>query len=139
MATRILLVDDERDLVFASKLYLETEGYEIIPAYDGAEALELVQDPATRPDLIILDAWMPRMSGWDALGALRANVELRDIPVIMLTVAAQEADKARGWELGVDWYHTKPFIPEELLAVIERVLQASKDQAEEDRARAGDG
>ena len=61
MGHKILMVDDERDLVFATKLYLEAEDYEVLPAYDGAQALELLEDPANRPDLILLDVFMPRM------------------------------------------------------------------------------
>jgi DNA-binding response OmpR family regulator len=138
VATRILVVDDERDLVFAVKLYLEVEGYEVIPAYDGAQAIELLDEPTTRPDLIVLDVNMPRMSGWDVLKMVRVNKQWRTLPVIMLTVASQDVDKAHGWELGVDWYHTKPFEPADLLTVIERVLQASKRQAEEDATRSGE-
>jgi DNA-binding response OmpR family regulator len=138
MATRILMVDDERDLVFAVKLYLEAEGYEVIPAYDGAQAIELLHAPATRPDLMVLDVNMPRMSGWDVLKMVRANQQWRTLPVIILTVATQEVDKARGWELGVDWYHTKPFEPADLLTVIERVLQTSRTQAEENATQSGD-
>ena len=125
MAKRILMVDDERDLVFATKLYLEAEDYEVIAAYDGQEALAKLEDPASRPDLIILDVFMPRMSGWDVLRMVRANPAIETIPVIMLTAAGQDADKARGWDLGVDWYQTKPFDPKDLLIVIERVVQAA--------------
>ena len=133
----ILLVDDERDLVFAVKLYLEAAGYEVIAAYDGAEAIELLEDPANRPDLMILDVYMPHMSGWDVLSMIRVNKQWSSIPVIMLTVVSQEADKARGWQSGVDWYQTKPFDPKDLLVVIERLLEASKTQAEEDAAWSG--
>ncbi len=131
MAKRILMVDDERDLVFATKLYLEAEGYEVLPAYDGQQALNLLADPANRPDLIILDVFMPRLSGWDVLRMVRAEVTTETLPVIMLTAAGQDADKARGWELGVDWYQTKPFDPKDLLVVIERVLTVAGEEAEE--------
>ena len=126
MAKRILMVDDERDLVFATKLYLEVEDYE------GHQAMELLADPANRPDLIILDVFMPRLSGWDVLRMIRADEQTRDIPVIMLTAAGQDADKARGWDLGVDWYQTKPFDPKDLLMVIKRVLLASDQEADEE-------
>jgi DNA-binding response OmpR family regulator len=130
MAKRILMVDDERDLVFATKLYLEVEDYEVLPAYDGHEAMELLEDPEKRPDLIILDVFMPRLSGWDVLRMIRANEATRSIPVVMLTAAGQDADKARGWDLGVDWYQTKPFDPKDLLIVIERVLMAADEEAD---------
>lgn len=131
MAKRILMVDDERDLVFATKLYLEVEDYEVLAAYDGHQAMELLEDPANRPDLIILDVFMPRLSGWDVLRMIRANEATRGIPVVMLTAAGQDADKARGWDLGVDWYQTKPFDPKDLLIVIERVLMAADQEADE--------
>lgn len=138
MAKRILMVDDERDLVFATKLYLEVEDYEVLPAYDGHQAMDLLEDPGNRPDLIILDVFMPRLSGWDVLRMIRANEEIRDIPVIMLTAAGQDADKARGWDLGVDWYQTKPFDPKDLLIVIERVLLAAEQEADEESIVSGD-
>jgi len=134
MASRILVVDDERDLVFAVKLYLEAAGYEVIAAYDGAEAIELLEDHANLPDLMMLDVYMPHLSGWDVLSMIRVNKQWCSIPVIMLTVVAQEAEKARGWQSGVDWYQTKPFDPKDLLVVIERLLEAGKTQAAEDAA-----
>ena len=133
MANRILMVDDERDLVFATKLYLEAEDYEVVAAYDGTQALELLEDPANRPDLIILDVFMPRLNGWDVLRYVRGRDEFRSIPVIMLTAAGQDADKARGWELDVDWYQTKPFDPKDLLVVIERVLKMASERAAAER------
>lgn len=133
MANRILMVDDERDLVFATKLYLEAEDYEVLAAYDGTQALEMLEDPANRPDLIILDVFMPRLNGWDVLRYVRGRDEFRSIPVIMLTAAGQDADKARGWELDVDWYQTKPFDPKDLLVVIERVLKMASERAAAER------
>ncbi|MBM3474967.1 MAG: response regulator transcription factor [Armatimonadetes bacterium] len=131
MAHRILMVDDERDLVFATKLYLEAEDYEVLAAYDGHEALEVLEAEPRLPDLVILDVFMPRMSGWDVLRMIRGQDRTRSLPVIMLTAAGQDADKARGWDLGVDWYQTKPFDPKDLLVVIERVLAVSREQADE--------
>jgi len=131
MAT-ILVVDDERDLVFATKLYLEAEDYEVLAAYDGHQALEVLGAVEELPDLVILDVFMPRMSGWDVLRMIRASERTQSLPVIMLTAAGQDADKARGWDLGVDWYQTKPFDPKDLLVVIERVLQVAQQQAQED-------
>jgi len=131
MAKRVLMVDDERDLVLATKLYLEAEDYEVLAAYDGQEAVTLLADPANRPDVIILDVRMPRLSGWDVLRRVRDDDATRDIPVIMLTAADEDADKARGWDLGVDWYETKPFSPRELLMVIRRVLQSAEEETRE--------
>lgn len=131
MAKRILMVDDERDLVLATKLYLEAEDYEVLAAYDGQEAMTLLEDPAKRPDLIILDVRMPRLSGWDVLRLVRANDATQNMPVIMLTAADEDADKARGWDLGVDWYETKPFSSRQLLMVIRRVLQSAEEEERE--------
>ena len=129
MGHRILFVDDEPDLIAATKLYFDDEGYEISAAYDGAEALEALSDADVLPDVVILDV---RMSGWDVLRMIRGNKEWRALPVIMLTAAASEADQARGWDLGVDWYHTKPFNPKDLLTIVRRVVQAREMQAAED-------
>lgn len=80
---------------------------------------------------------MPRLSGWDVLRMIRADEGTRDIPVIMLTAAGQDADKARGWDLGVDWYQTKPFDPKDLLMVIKRVILASDQAADEESIVSG--
>ncbi len=132
MPNRILMVDDERDLVFATKLYLEAEEYEVLAAYDGHQALQILDAQEQLPDLVILDVFMPRMSGWDVLRLIRGSERTRALPVIMLTAAGQDADKARGWDLGVDWYQTKPFDPKDLLIVIERVLAGAGEQADAD-------
>ena len=120
MPRKILLVDDERDLVFYTKMFLEEQGYEVTEAYDGRQALDKLE--AWRPDLVILDVAMPRLSGWDVLRMMQDDDKLRDIPVLMLTAKAEDADKARGWKLGVTWYQTKPFEPDDLAMVIERIL-----------------
>lgn len=125
MARRLLLVDDERDLVFYTKLFLEEQGYEVAEAYDGRQALDMLQ--TYRPDLIILDVAMPRMTGWDVLAEIQQDPEKADIPVLMLTARAEDADKARGWELGVTWYQTKPFELDELAMIIERILATVDD------------
>ncbi|MEA3403001.1 MAG: response regulator [Armatimonadota bacterium] len=126
MAKQILLVDDERDLVFYTKLFLEEQGYEVIEAYDGQEALQVLKEQ--RPDIIVLDVAMPRLSGWDVLREIQDDPETADIPVLMLTARAEDADKARGWELGVTWYQTKPFELDELALVIERILATVDDE-----------
>lgn len=125
MGTRILLVDDERDLVYYTKLFLEDQGYEVMTAYDGQEALEVLEEH--RPDLIVLDVAMPRMSGWDVLRTMQEDPEKLDIPVLMLTGRSEDADKAKGWELGITWYQTKPFELDELSMVIERILATVDD------------
>ncbi len=120
MGKTILLVDDERDLVFYTKLFLEEQGYEILEAYDGRQALDVLAE--TKPDLVILDVAMPRLSGWDVLRLMQDDDDLKDIPVLMLTARIEDADKAKGWTLGVTWYQTKPFELDELALVIERIM-----------------
>ena len=125
MGKQILLVDDERDLVYYTKLFLEDQGYEVLTAYDGQEALEVLEDH--RPDLIVLDVAMPRLSGWDVLSKMQEDPEKLDIPVLMLTARSEDADKAKGWRLGITWYQTKPFELDELAMVIERILSSVGD------------
>lgn len=120
MGQKILLVDDERDLVFYTKLFLEEKGYEITEAYDGRQALDALAE--MKPDLVVLDVAMPRLSGWDVLRVMQDDDDLKDIPVLMLTARAEDADKAKGWTLGVTWYQTKPFELDELALVIERIM-----------------
>lgn len=125
MGKQILLVDDERDLVFYTKLFLEEKGYEVTEAYDGQQALDILED--FRPDLVLLDVTMPRLTGWDVLKTMQEDPEKADIPVLMLTARSEDADKARGWELGVTWYQTKPFELDEIAMVIERILATVDD------------
>ncbi len=123
MAQKILFVDDERDLVHCSKLILEEAGYDVVGAYDGLQALQLVEQE--KPDLIVLDVAMPQLSGWDVLQQLQLNPDTANIPVLMLTAKAEDESKSRGWELGCTFYQTKPFEYEDLLMVIERILAST--------------
>jgi len=129
MAKTILVVDDERHIVRLVQVNLERAGYEVTTAYDGVEALEAVQ--AEIPDMIILDVMMPRMDGFEALKKLRADDKTKEIPVIMLTAKAQDADIFKGWSSGVDSYLTKPFNPRELLAFVERIFQSLEHPPED--------
>jgi len=123
MAKKILAVDDEKHIVRLVQINLEKEGYEVATASTGREALERVSD--FQPDLIVMDVMMPEMDGFEALKKLKENPETRDIPVIMLTAKAQDADVFRGWQSGADLYLTKPFNPAELLSFIKRLLSSS--------------
>ena len=109
---RILIVDDEPEIVRGLEDNLRFEGYQTVSATNGEEALALALSAG--PDLILLDVMMPRMSGWDVCRALREKGV--DVPVIMLTARGEEADRVRGLELGADDYVTKPFSLRELLA-----------------------
>jgi len=117
--TRILIVDDDRKIVDLVRAYLEKDGYRVLAAYDGLQALELARQK--RPDLIILDLMLPGMDGLDVCRILRG--EGNKVPIIMLTAKTTEADKLIGLDLGADDYVTKPFSPRELLARVRAVLR----------------
>lgn len=117
---KILVADDDPIIIKLLQVNLEMEGYGVVCARDGQEAVEKAR--AELPDLIILDIMMPRMDGWAARAALLDIPELRGTPVIFLSARAQQADLRRGYEAGVAEYVTKPFDPMDLLATIERIL-----------------
>jgi two-component system alkaline phosphatase synthesis response regulator PhoP len=116
---RILVIDDEPEMVRGLEDNLRFEGYQTVSATDGAAGLALALREG--PDLVLLDIMMPRMSGWDVLRALR-DKQL-DIPVIMLTARGEEVDRVLGLELGADDYVAKPFALRELLARVRAVLR----------------
>ncbi len=130
MAKKILVVDDERHIVRLVEVNLARAGYDVITAYDGVEALEKVKQE--NPDMIVLDVMMPRMDGFEVLKHLQADPDTQDIPVIMLTAKAQDADIFRGWSSGVSSYLTKPFNPRELLTFVERIFQSLEEGGLED-------
>jgi two-component system, OmpR family, alkaline phosphatase synthesis response regulator PhoP len=127
MAKKILAVDDERHIVRLVEVNLQRAGYEVVTAFDGKEALEKVK--AEKPDLVVLDVMMPFMDGFEVLRNLKANAETAEIPVIMLTAKAQDADVFRGWQSGVDCYLTKPFNPMELLTFVKRIFDSQTQSA----------
>ena len=122
MPKKILAVDDERHIVRLVEVNLQRAGYEVVTAYDGREALEKVK--AENPDLVVLDVMMPYMDGFEVLKNLKADPTTAEIPVIMLTAKAQDADVFRGWQSGVDCYLTKPFNPMELLTFVKRIFDS---------------
>lgn len=120
MPRKILACDDEKHIVRLIQVNLERAGFDVVTANDGKEALlKIAQE---RPDLVVLDVMMPYMDGFEVLQNLRRNPRTRDIPVIMLTAKAQDADVFRGWQSGVDCYLTKPFNPMELLSFVKRIF-----------------
>ena len=119
MKTRILIVEDEPAMVAGLRDNFEYEGYDVISAQDGAAGLERAL--AERPDLVVLDVMMPRMSGLDVCKHLKSK--LPTLPIIMLTARGQEIDKVVGLELGADDYVTKPFSIRELMARVKAVLR----------------
>jgi CheY-like chemotaxis protein len=123
MAESILLVDDHRDFVFATKLFLESQGFQVAEAYDGIEALEALEK--SQPDLIVLDVMMPRLDGWATLQALQQKPELAKIPVLMLTALKEPVNVLTGFDLGCTWFYTKPITDyEDLALVIRRILDS---------------
>jgi two-component system alkaline phosphatase synthesis response regulator PhoP/two-component system response regulator VicR len=125
MARKILVVDDERHIVRLVEVNLQRAGYDVVTAYDGVEALEKVA--SEKPDMLVLDVMMPRKDGFEVLQDLQANPGTANIPVIMLTAKAQDADIFKGWQSGVSSYLTKPFNPRELLTFVERIFQSLDD------------
>jgi len=123
---RILIVDDEKDLVDILKTRLEIEGYEILAAYDGQEGLEKAQEE--KPDLILLDVMMPKMNGYQVCRLLKYDEEFQNIPVIIITARGQEQDKMTGDEVGADEYITKPFENGVLFAKIKELLGKSRNK-----------
>jgi DNA-binding response OmpR family regulator len=117
---RVLAVDDEKLIVLAIRHNLQHAGYEVIEAYDGREALEKIEE--ARPDLVILDVMMPELNGWDVLTCIRDDPELRDTPVIMLTALGQDSDEREGIIRGADLYLTKPYEPQHLIDLVNRLL-----------------
>src|SRR4030042_362194 len=103
-AQTVLVLDDESHIVETLRLYLERDGFRVVPAYDGRSALELAA--REKPDLIVLDLMLPEVSGMDVCRTLRAQ---SNVPIIMLTARTSEDDKLLGLDLGADDYVTKPF------------------------------
>ena len=117
---RILVVDDEEDIVKLVKMYLEYHHYEVITANDGQEGLEKVK--TEKPDLIVLDLMLPKMNGYKVCGLLKKDTRYAKIPVVMFTAKAQEKDVKLAEEVGANAYITKPFKPEVLLSKIEELI-----------------
>jgi two-component system, OmpR family, alkaline phosphatase synthesis response regulator PhoP len=118
---RVLVVEDEPDVAELIRYNLAKEGYAVLEAAHGAEALRQAQE--ARPDLILLDLMIPQLNGWEVCRRLRQDPETRATHVIMLTARAEEGDKMLGFEMGADDYVTKPFAIRELMARVRAVLR----------------
>jgi len=115
---KVMVVDDDAKTVELVRLYLDRDGYEVVTAYNGLEALRLARDSC--PDLIVLDLMLPDVDGLEVCRTLRRE---SDVPIIMLTARTTDQDKLAGLDLGADDYVTKPFSPKELLARVRAVLR----------------
>ena len=123
--SKILIVDDEQDIVELLSYNLEKEGFSAVKAYDGEAALGLVR--SEKPDLMILDLMLPKMNGLDVCKAVRRNPDTVTLPIIMLTAKGEEIDKIIGLEVGADDYITKPFSIKELIARVRAILRRMQD------------
>ncbi|MFC7531220.1 response regulator [Actinoplanes sp. GCM10030250] len=123
----IMVVDDDKDIASFVEFNLQMQGYEVIRAKDGQEALELMETLTRRPDLAIVDWMMPRMDGVKLIQQLRADPLLSALPVIMLTAKSMTVDKVLGFKAGADDYLVKPFDTEELMARVDTTLRRNKE------------
>jgi DNA-binding response OmpR family regulator len=130
---RIMVVDDEKKIVQMVRAYLENEGFKTYAAYDGEEALHGLDE--WDPDLIVLDLMLPKLSGIEVTKRIRAS---SNVPIIMLTAKAEEADRVVGLELGADDYVVKPFSPRELVARVRAVLRRLDESKEAEHITRGE-
>jgi two-component system alkaline phosphatase synthesis response regulator PhoP len=119
---KILVVDDEENIVELLRFNLEQEGYDVLVAYDGQTALDKLKEEAD-VSLLILDLMLPEIGGLDVCRRIRSDDDLSELPIIMLTAKEKEVDRVLGLELGADDYVTKPFSPRELLARVKAILR----------------
>jgi two-component system alkaline phosphatase synthesis response regulator PhoP len=118
---RILIVDDDKEVVRLMRSYLEQSGYEVLVAYNGETALHILR--RDRPDLLLLDLMLPDRDGWDITRTVRNDPTLRHTPIIMLTARVEDTDKIVGLEIGADDYVTKPYNPREVVARVRARLR----------------
>lgn len=121
---RILLVDDDPEIVRLVKAYLEKAGFHVLTAHDGETALHALR--REKPDLLVLDLMLPDRDGWDLTRLIRADEQLAGTPIIMLTARVADSDKIVGLEIGADDYITKPFNPREIVARVRALLRRSQ-------------
>lgn len=120
MSKKVLIVDDEPNIVAALEFLLEKNGYDVKVAANGVEAIE--QLDAFRPDLVLLDVMVPKLSGYEVCQRMRAEPKWRDIKIVMLSAKGREVEVNKGMSLGADLYVTKPFSSAELVATIQQLL-----------------
>jgi len=132
---KILIIEDDKNIVELVKFNLEQEGFRVLTASAGPEGLEMALKG--KPAAVLLDLMLPELSGLDICKTLRRNAKTQSLPIIMLTAKGTEADKVVGLELGADDYVTKPFSPRELVARIKAVLRRSKEKPVQEIFRSG--
>lgn len=120
MGKKILVVDDEKTIIDLVRIRLEKNGYKVVTAANGEEALSTAQQEA--PDLVILDVMMPEMNGYEVLKRIREDLKM-DMPVMLLTAKSTDNDVWEGWQSGVDYYVTKPFTAHTLLRGVQLCLK----------------
>lgn len=130
---RVLVVDDEPEIRELCRVNLEFEGFEVLEAADGAEALRVVREQ--QPDVVFLDLMMPGIDGWDVLHALKEDDRTARIPVILLTAKSGEEDQMRGFQEGILEYVSKPFNPLSLAEWVNRALAPVEESELEERRR----
>ncbi len=128
MEKKVLLVEDEKNIILGVRTCLEAVGYEVHVVEDGEAALRFVRNE--KPHLILLDLILPKVDGFEVCYNLKNDEETRDIPVVVLTAKAAEEDRKRAMEQGADAYMTKPFRPQELWDEIKRYLPEGKESQE---------
>jgi DNA-binding response OmpR family regulator len=124
MPQRILVVDDDKEIVRLVRAYLEQAGYQVLVAYNGETALHSIR--RDHPDLVVLDLMLPDRDGWDVTRIVRSDASLAATPIVMLTARIEDNDKIVGLELGADDYMAKPFNPRELMARVRAVLRRAQ-------------
>lgn len=125
-AHRVLVVDDDDVIRQLITVNLELEGFDVVTAFDGQDALDKVKEAGV--SVVTLDVMMPRVDGWEAAARLRSDPDTAHIKVVLLSARAQEADLQRGEKIGVDAYLTKPFDPDELIDIVRRLAAEAEDE-----------
>lgn len=133
---KLLLIDDDPNLILLVKDYLEFRGYEVVTAENGREALEVLDQQT--PDMIICDVMMPEMDGYCLVSAIRSDPKTSWIPVLFLSAKGQSQDRVKGLNIGADVYMVKPFEPEELVAQVESSLKQASRLIQHKDSKSGD-
>jgi len=133
---RLLLIDDDPNLILLVKDYLEFRGYDVITAENGREALEVLEQET--PDMIICDVMMPEMDGYSLVSAIRQDPKTSWVPVLFLSAKGQSQDRVKGLNIGADVYMVKPFEPEELVAQVESSLKQASRLIQHKDSKGGD-